>query len=211
MTTSAKTESTSSKAAPKASTSKTAPKAAAPKAEAPKAESPKVEAPAAPSEETKAASAPEEAAKEATSAEPTQEQQEDAANFGEELKSMFAQMFGVPADGLAFAPEGFFLELDEETGCCGGAPEQSAEEVILDEVFSAGIAEGLARANHPAYGFGVPQAPAPVAPSLDPIQVVDETTAAFAHLVDLKKLHTVGILTDAEYEGKKNDILRRIY
>jgi hypothetical protein len=111
-------------------------------------------------------------------------------------------------EGVEFAPESFVFDLfnsnDDALFCEGPCAEQ---EDPFEEVFAAGIAEGLNRANHPAYGFGRQKAPAPMAP----IQIVDQTTASFGHLVELQKLHVAGILTDAEYEGKKQDILRRIY
>lgn len=111
-------------------------------------------------------------------------------------------------EGVEFAPEGFIFDLfNSETDDSFCENTCGVQEVPFDEVFAAGVAEGLNRANHPAYGFGRQQAPAPIAP----IQVVDQTTASFGHLVELQKLHVAGILTDDEYNGKKYDILRRIY
>jgi hypothetical protein len=238
MTTSAKTEVTKTeKTAPKA-TAKEAPKAAPKVAQKPAAQKP--EAAKAPTESTAPAAekvatpAPEAPASEAPTtpelpttlgnifAEMFLGAPVGKPNVGESDESStnddFANKFlgallgdlaeGKLPEGVEFAPEGFVFDLfgseaneDFCDGPCG------VQEVSPDEVFAAGVAEGLNRANHPAYGFGRQQAPAPIVP----IQVVDQTTASFGHLVELQKLHVAGILTDAEYEGKKYDILRRIY
>lgn len=179
-------------------------------------ETPKVETPAT-EQETVATQAPEQKVEETVAPEAATESAPETDAKKEEsgesdpltLADVFAGLFeGVQLpEGVAFAPEGFVLDLetDEDTAeCCGNFP-------TPDEVFDAGVAEGLLRANHPVFGIGI-QKPAPApAPAPLPIKVVDETTASFAHLVELEKLHRVGILTDEEYTAKKTDILRRIY
>lgn len=153
------------------------------------------------------APAPEEEAPQAEASEAPSEAELRIEDLFDRVSSLFEGT--VPA-GFRFAPEGFAFGLDGdeegETGCCGAVPSP-------DEVFEAGVQAGLRRANHPVFGIGIASAPVPAKPqvALTPINVVDDTTAAFAHLVDLKKLHEVGILTDAEFDAKKADILRHVY
>lgn len=140
-------------------------------------------------------------------------QKEDGPEVDPTIADVFTRLFGDVAPRiLKLAPEGFefnFEVEDEagEAGCCGAVP-------TPEQAYEAGLQEGLNRASHPVFGIGITApAPAPLKPQIDlsPINVVDDTTAAFAHLVDLKKLHEVGILTDAEFDSKKADILKRIY
>jgi len=196
MAASTKTEDKQTKAAPKATKAespKSAPKAAAPKVEAPEATEP-VTAPAA---EQTATQEPE--ANTTDSSTESKESDEAQGDFIHGLQGFFNELFNKQ---FSFSSEEFDLEeeFNAEPGCCGALP---LEEELNEAIFSAGVAEGLRRAVHPSYGI-VSTAPAP-------IQVVDQTTASFGHLVELQKLHQSGILTDAEYAEKKRDILRNIY
>lgn len=151
---------------------------------------------------------------------PEQEAPQDEASEAElRIEDLFERVSSlfdgkVPA-GFRLAPEGFACDFDGddeftegETGCCGAAP-------TLEDAYEAGVQAGTRRASHPVFGIGIaaPVVPVPAKPqvALTPINVVDDTTAAFAHLVDLKKLHEVGILTDDEFNAKKADILRHVY
>lgn len=227
MTASTKNESAKSeKPAPKAA-AKEAPKSAPKATEKPKAapkEAPKTQpenaAPAAEGKAAPAAEAPKtDSERPAESGQPmnlgaifsemlfgSAGKDEDAENLAKNLSEGLRDAFAsnLLPESFDLLPEGFaFFPVDESDFCdasCG------TQELYPEDVFAAGVAEGLSRAQHPAYGLA---RQAPVA--LPPIQVVDETTASFGHLVELQKLHVAGILTDLEYEGKKADILRRIY
>lgn len=112
---------------------------------------------------------------------------------------------GLGRGDFLLSPIGFEFsddDSDNDDECCGGTP------LTTEDVYAAGVQDGLRRASHPVFGIGIT---APVLEGSEVIEVVDETTQSFAHLIDLKKLHDAGILTDTEYEHKKADILKHIY
>jgi hypothetical protein len=183
----------------------------APKKSSSKEKAPKETAAQAAAEETVATPPVPEAAPSAETPAPEAEapQKEESDEVDPTIADVFTRLFGDAGSRiLNLAPEGFELSFEvedeaEESGCCGAVP-------TPEEVYEAGVQAGLLRANHPVFGIGITSpAPAPVQPS--PIVIRDETTASFAHLVELKKLHDVGILTDDEFTAKKQDILKRIY
>lgn len=173
----------------------------------------------APAAEEKAPEAPAEAPEADAKAEEGAESENKPFNLGNLFSTLFTEvkdsdlLNDLKEGKFAFAPEGFFLaEGDEGFAFDGPCPGPCAEacDVDPDADYNAGIAEGLRRAQHPVFGIGI-AIPEPVAPAPSPIVIRDEETRSMAHLVELKKLLDVGILTEAEYTSKKTDILRRIY